>query len=92
MSGEKFRVVLQFKKLIAIVLIYSILYILLDYKSKEQQKELRQAQEEMLDAKYRYLTISADWAKKTCASSLSRQLQEKESSVKESDIAPTKLK
>lgn len=92
MSGEKLQNIKQYKRLIAIVLGAIILNIVFNYKSIEQQKELGQAQQEMLDAKYRYLTISADWAKKTCASNLSDQLQKQGSPIGESSVAPTKLK
>ncbi len=92
MSGEKLRNILHFKRLIFIVLGWILLSIILNYKSIEQQKTLGQAQQTMLDAKYRYLTISADWAKKTCASTLSDQLQKQGSNIGESTVAPTKLK
>ena len=92
MSGEKLQNIKQYKRLIAIVLVAVILNIILNYISIEQQKELGQAQQEMLDAKYRYLTISAEWAKKTCASNLSDQLQQQGSPIGESSVAPTKLK
>ncbi len=68
------------------------LYICMGYGAARQQHRLGQVQKEMLDAKYRYMTICATWNGETRPSQIETKLQTMGSRVEQSTLPPTKLK
>ena len=93
LNGDRLRsgkIRKQYPLLILIVCLIFI-YILTGYHSAKQQHQLSDCKKEMLDAKYRYMTISAQLTNTTRASQITTVLQEKGSSLKENNIPPTKI-
>ena len=68
------------------------IYILMGYQSVKQQHQLTDTKKEMLDAKFRYMTISAQLTNTTRQSQVVNALREQGSSLQENTIPPTKIK
>ena len=68
------------------------LYILTGYQAVKQQHRLTDTKKEMLDAKFRYMTISAQLTNTTRQSQVIEALQINGSTLQENRIPPTKIK
>lgn len=92
LNGEKLWEKLRKQyKLIALIAALFFLYILLGFQSVRQQHRLTDTQKEMLDAKYKYLTISAELVNETRPSQVAATLSEQGSRVRESNTPPIKI-
>ena len=67
------------------------LYILTGYQAVKQQHRLTDTKKEMLDAKFRYMTISAELTNTTRQSQIIKALQENGSTLQENTKPPTKI-
>ena len=67
------------------------LYILTGYQAVKQQHRLTDTKKEMLDAKFRYMTISAQLTNTTRQSQVAAALREQGSTLQENRIPPTKI-
>lgn len=86
--GRKLRKELP---LIGLLVLLSFVYICIGYNSIRQQHRLTDTKKEMLDAKYRYLTISAQLTNTTQLSQIATVLQKQGSDLKENTKPPTKI-
>lgn len=77
--------------LIGLIVALIFLYILTGYHSVKQQHRLTDTKKEMLDAKFRYMTISAQLTNTTRQSQVVHALREKGSTLQENTIPPTKI-
>ena len=68
------------------------LYILTGYQSVKQQHRLTDTKKEMLDAKFRYMTISAQLTNTTRQSQVMQALHDNGSTLQENTIPPVKIK
>ena len=94
LNGYKFRSK-RFRDqypLIGLIVAMFFLYILIGYQAVEQQKHLTDTKKEMLDAKFRYMTISAELTNTTRQSQIIEALNEQGSALKENTVPPTKIK
>lgn len=78
--------------LIGLIVGLIFLYILTGYQSAKQQNRLTDTKKEMLDAKFRYMTISAELTNATRQSQVAERLREQGSSLQENRVPPTKIK
>ena len=78
--------------LIGLIVGLVFLYILAGYQAAEQQKRLTDTKKEMLDAKFRYMTISAQLTNTTRQSQVSESLRLNGSTLKENNVPPVKIK
>ena len=67
------------------------LYILTGYQSVKQQHRLTDTKKEMLDAKFRYMTISAQLTNATRQSQIIEVLQANGSELQENRVPPVKI-
>ena len=77
--------------LIGLIVGLIFLYILTGYQSVKQQHRLTDTKKEMLDAKFRYMTISAQLTNTTRQSQVLQTLRERGSSLQENTVPPTKV-
>jgi len=77
--------------LIGLIVGLIFLYILTGYQAAKQQHRLTDTKKEMLDAKFRYMTISAQLTNTTRQSQIIEALQENGSALKENNVPPTKI-
>lgn len=77
--------------LIGLIVGLLFLYILTGYQSAKQQHRLTDTKKEMLDAKFRYMTISAQLTNSTRQSQIVQALKENGSKLQENTIPPTKI-
>ena len=77
--------------LIGLIVGLIFLYILTGYQSIKQQHRLTDTKKEMLDAKFRYMTASAQSTNATRQSQLLEALQQKGSSLQENSVPPVKI-
>ena len=77
--------------LIALITALIFVYILTGYQAAKQQHRLTDTKKEMLDAKFRYMTISAQLTNTTRQSQIIEALQENGSALKENNVPPTKI-
>ncbi len=77
--------------LIGLIVALVFLYILTGYQAVKQQHRLTDTKKEMLDAKFRYMTISAELTNTTRQSQVIKALQEKGSTLQENTKPPTKI-
>lgn len=77
--------------LIGLIVCLIFIYILTGYHSIKQQHRLTDTKKEMLDAKYRYMTVSAQLTNTTRLSQINKVLQEQGSQLKENTKPPTKI-
>lgn len=88
LRSQKFRA--QYP-LIGLIVGLVFLYILVGYQAAEQQKRLTDTKKEMLDAKFRYMTISAQLTNTTRQSQVIQALRENGSKLQENTVPPTKV-
>lgn len=67
------------------------LYILTGYQAAKQQHRLTDTKKEMLDAKFRYMTISAELTNATRQSQVAERLRQQGSTLQENTLPPTKI-
>ncbi|MBQ1858827.1 MAG: hypothetical protein II605_00085 [Paludibacteraceae bacterium] len=77
--------------LIGLIVGLIFLYILTGYQAVKQQHRLTDTKKEMLDAKFRYMTISAELTNTTRQSQVIKALQENGSTLQENTKPPTKI-
>ena len=77
--------------LIGLIMGLVFLYILTGYQSVKQQHRLTDTKKEMLDAKFRYMTISAQLTNTTRQSQILEALEANGSELKENTVPPTKV-
>ena len=77
--------------LIGLIVGLVFLYILTGYQAAKQQHRLTDTKKEMLDAKFRYMTISAQLTNTTRQSQIIEARQENGSALKENNVPPTKI-
>ena len=77
--------------LIGLIVGLIFIYILTGYQAVKQQHRLTDTKKEMLDAKFRYMTISAQLTDKTRQSQVIMALQENESTLQENRVPPVKI-
>ena len=78
--------------LIGLIVGLVFLYILTGYQAVKQQHRLSDTKKEMLDAKFRYMTISAQLTNATRQSQVLEALRENGSNLKENTVPPVKIK
>lgn len=94
LNGDKFRSK-RFREqypLIGLIVALIFLYILIGYQAAEQQKHLTDTKKEMLDAKFRYMTISAELTNTTRQSQIIEALRGCGSNLQENTVPPVKIK
>lgn len=94
LNGDRFRSK-RFREqypLIGLIVGLIFLYILTGYQAVKQQHRLTDTKKEMLDAKFRYMTISAQLTNATRQSQIIEALDEKGSTLQENRIPPVKVK
>ena len=77
--------------LIALIVALVFVYILMGYQAGRQQHRLTDTKKEMLDAKFRYMTISAQLTNTTRQSQVAMALKEQGSTLQENRVPPTKI-
>ena len=77
--------------LIALIVVLVFVYIFMGYQAARQQHRLTDTKKEMLDAKFRYMTISAQLTNTTRQSQVAAALREQGSTLQENRIPPTKI-
>lgn len=77
--------------LIALIVVLVFIYIFMGYQAARQQHRLTDVKKEMLDAKFRYMTISAQLTNTTRQSQVAAALKEQGSTLQENRIPPTKV-
>ncbi|MBO5619526.1 MAG: hypothetical protein J5902_06035 [Paludibacteraceae bacterium] len=78
--------------LIIMIVCLVFIYILTGYQSIKQQHRLTDTKKEMLDAKFRYMTISAELTDATRQSQIADALRANGSELRENTIPPVKIK
>ena len=93
LNGDKLRSkrIREQYPLIGLIAVLVFLYILTGYQSAKQQHRLTDTKKEMLDAKFRYMTISAQLTDATRQSTVGEVLRENGSTLQENTIPPTKV-
>ena len=77
--------------LIALITVLIFVYILTGYRSAQQQHRLTDTKKEMLDAKFRYMTISAQLTNATRQSQIIEVLQANGSELQENRVPPVRI-
>ncbi|MBQ7997274.1 MAG: hypothetical protein IJ249_06360 [Paludibacteraceae bacterium] len=77
--------------LVGLIVGLIFLYILTGYQSVKQQHRLTDTKKEMLDAKFRYMTISAELTNITRQSTVIEALRENGSTLQENTIPPVRI-
>ena len=88
LRSQKFR---EQYPLIGLIVGLVFLYILVGYQAAEQQKRLTDTKKEMLDAKFKYMTISAQLTNTTRQSQIIEALRANGSALQENTKPPTKI-
>lgn len=94
LNGDRFRSK-GFREqypLIGLIAGLIFIYILTGYQAVKQQHRLTDTKKEMLDAKFRYMTISAQLTNTTRLSQVAEALKTMESPLQENTVPPTKIK
>ncbi len=93
LNGDKLRSK-RFKEqypLLGLIVCLIFLYILAGYQAAKQQHRLTDTKKEMLDAKFRYMTISAQLTNTTRQSHIIEALHACGSTLQENTKPPTKI-
>jgi uncharacterized membrane-anchored protein YhcB (DUF1043 family) len=77
--------------LIGLIVGLVFLYILTGYQAAKQQHRLTDTKEEMLDAKFKYMTINAELTNATRQSNIIEALKAKGSTLKENNKPTIKI-
>lgn len=93
LNGDKLRSqkIREQYPLIGLIVGLVFLYILIGYQAAKQQHRLTDTKKEMLDAKFRYMTISAELTNSTRQSQIIEALHTHGSSLQENTVPPTKI-
>lgn len=93
LNGDKLRSrkIREQYPLIGLIVGLIFLYILAGYQSAKQQHRLTDTKKEMLDAKFKYMTISAQLTNMTRQSQVIQALREQGSSLQENTVPPVKI-
>lgn len=92
MSGEVLiSAMKQQRKLLILIAVLFFIYILVGYMSMMQQRELTNAKQRMLDAKYEYMTRSAQLVDLTRQSTVANELRARGSRLQENKKPPIKI-
>ena len=93
LNGDKLRSqkIREQYPLIGLIVGLIFLYILTGYQSAKQQHRLTDTKKEMLDAKFRYMTISAQLTNTTRQTEVYEALRANGSELKENNVPPTKI-
>ena len=93
LNGDKLRSrkIREQYPLIGLIVGLIFLYILAGYQSAKQQHRLTDTKKEMLDAKFKYMTISAQLTDMTRQSQVIQALREQGSSLQENTVPPVKI-
>ena len=93
LNGDKLRSqkVREQYPLIGLIVGLVFLYILTGYQSAKQQHRLTDTKLEMLDAKFRYMTISAQLTNTTRQSQVVEALHANGSELRENTVPPVKI-
>ena len=94
LNGDKLRSqkIREQYPLIGLIVALIFLYILTGYQSAKQQHRLTDTKKEMLDAKFRYMTISAQLTNSTRQSQVIEVLKVNGSELQENRVPPVKIK
>lgn len=94
LNGDKLRSqkIREQYPLIGLIVGLVFLYILTGYQSAKQQHRLTDTKKEMLDAKFRYMTISAQLTNSTRQSQVIEVLKVNGSELQENRVPPVKIK
>lgn len=94
LNGDKLRSrqIREQYPLIGLIVVLVFIYILAGYQAAKQQHRLTDTKKEMLDAKFRYMTISADLTNSTRQSRVIEALRENGSALQENNVPPVKIK
>jgi len=94
LNGDKLRSqkIREQYPLIGLIVGLIFLYILTGYQAAKQQHRLTDTKKEMLDAKFRYMTISAQLTNTTRQSQILDALKQNGSKLQENTIPPVKIK
>lgn len=93
LNGDKLRSkkIREQYPLIGLIVGLVFLYILTGYQSAKQQHRLTDTKKEMLDAKFQYMTISAQLTDATRQSQVAETLKANGSTLQENTEPPTKI-
>lgn len=93
LNGDKLRSkkIREQYPLIGLIVGLVFLYILMGYQSAKQQHRLTDTKKEMLDAKFRYMTVSAQLTDATRQSQVLEALNANGSTLQENTQPPTKI-
>ena len=93
LNGEKLRSkqIRKWYPLLGLIAGMVFLYILAGYGAAKQQHRLTDTKKEMLDAKYKYMTISAELVKTTRQSCVVDELKARGSNLRECTTAPIRI-
>jgi len=94
LNGDKLRSrkIREQYPLIGLIVVLVFLYILTGYQAAKQQHRLTDTKKEMLDAKFRYMTISAQLTNTTRQSQIIEALHANGSVLRENTVPPVKIK
>ena len=93
LNGDKLRSqkIREQYPLVGLIVALIFVYILTGYQSVKQQHRLTDTKKEMLDAKFRYMTISAQLTNTTRQSQVVEALRASGSTLQENNVPPTKI-
>ena len=93
LNGDKLRSqkIREQYPLIGLIVALVFVYIFTGYQAAKQQHRLTDTKKEMLDAKFRYMTISAVLTNSTRQSTVVEVLKENGSELRENNVAPVKV-
>ena len=93
LNGDKLRSrqIREQYPLIGLIVVLVFIYILAGYQAAKQQHRLTDTKKEMLDAKFRYMTISAELTNSTRQSKVIEALRENGSALQENNVPPVKI-
>ena len=92
LNGEKLHSLWRkHSKLLILWLVLIMLYIYMGYHAVSLQHSVSDMQKELLDAKYEYLTISAQLVSTTKQSEVAATLEQKGSNLRDNTTPPIKI-
>ncbi len=93
LNGDKLRSqkIREQYPLIGLIVALVFVYIFTGYQAAKQQHRLTDTKKEMLDAKFRYMTISAELTNLTRQSTVVEVLKENGSELRENNVPPVKV-